>query len=969
MTPACARLDPFVDGELSAREADAFRAHLGGCPACAEGLADRAALRALSEELADEPPRSTRVTLPPRSRAPRRFLIPAALALAAGVSLFLGGRAFRSAPEDPSALALVESPTRSIEARVSYPPADRYRPYDVARGAVASGERVSLEALAALEKRKDFPALAAGMLLAGEPARARDYLEQAPSSAETEVDLAAVALARHDDEEALDRLDGVLAKTPNHPQALWNEALALEGMHLPLAAAEAWMKVAALGEPGWSDEAKRRGEALTATSADRATAWKRARAAFDAMGKGGELPPDEVIRAYPSYARLSLYDAARTTASRDRILSLVPLAVRLEGGDEGAPLVRYVKELAAGNLARRAQLVPAVAALDEHPLASDALAALVAKLGAAGEPDLALEAITLSFAWSRFPADVHRFTRGHDDPWLQILDARAAAYAAEARGDFAAAEAGLREGIRLSEAHRFDYLHAAIDLQLADMFLRTYRMQEASLAVADGLRASEVQAPGVWSALAGDAAELAEKRGAYPSMRARFRDVLLRSPPCRTRRRAHEALARERLLAMDLPGAGAELAADETCDEPMTLDRALISSILARTGDPAVDLGKLRAALAEARPTFTDGQRAFADVIEGQMLLRREPDTGRGLVERGMAAAKGDAGDGVAEGAIAWGRLVLALDAARRGDGAGALGLLSEANGRPTACALAVGVDYETAFAAATDAEGTVVSSFDEHVPAPFASLSPARLIPASLTQHLAGCPAVHVFAAPPVYGYASLLPPSIAWSFHLPRAPQPSAAKPEGTRLLVTDVTPPPTLDLPRLQPWSGPARDDAATAWLHGASATPRRVLEELATASEVEIHAHGLLDTGVSDAPLLALSADVDGRYALTAAAIEKAHLDRHPVVVVAACRAGRVAAYFHEPWSLPSAFLRAGARVVLASTAPVPDAEARPFFDAVLARIRDGSDPSVALRDERLSWLARGRAWVSSVLIFD
>jgi hypothetical protein len=44
-------------------------------------------------------------------------------------------------------------------------------------------------------------------------------------------------------------------------------------------------------------------------------------------------------------------------------------------------------------------------------------------------------------------------------------------------------------------------------------------------------------------------------------------------------------------------------------------------------------------------------------------------------------------------------------------------------------------------------------------------------------------------------------------------------------------------------------------------------------------------------------------------------------------------------------------------VLASPREIRAAQAGPFFDGVMSRIRAGAAPSVALRDERASWLAR------------
>jgi len=74
--------------------------------------------------------------------------------------------------------------------------------------------------------------------------------------------------------------------------------------------------------------------------------------------------------------------------------------------------------------------------------------------------------------------------------------------------------------------------------------------------------------------------------------------------------------------------------------------------------------------------------------------------------------------------------------------------------------------------------------------------------------------------------------------------------------------------------------------------------------------------------------------------------------------------------HEPFSLPAAFLDAGARTVLAATVDIPDAEAGPFFIAVQERIRSGQSAAVALRDVRMEWLReRPESWARSVLVFE
>jgi cellulose synthase operon protein C len=184
---------------------------------------------------------------------------------------------------------------------------------------------------------------------------------------------------------------------------------------------------------------------------------------------------------------------------------------------------------------------------------------------------------------------------------------------------------------------------------------------------------------------------------------------------------------------------------------------------------------------------------------------------------------------------------------------------------------------------------------------------------------------------------------------------------------VVVSDVEPPADLGLPRLGSWGAPPEE---TTWVHGAEATPSFVLSQIADATEVEIDAHGVVDPAQSAAAIIALSPESDGRFALSAADLTPGSLRQHPVIVLGACHAAKTAPYYHQAWSLPSAFVRAGARAVFASPDVVRDAEARPFFDGLLARIRAGAAPAVALRDERASWVARDpKGWVSSVMVFE
>jgi cellulose synthase operon protein C len=190
----------------------------------------------------------------------------------------------------------------------------------------------------------------------------------------------------------------------------------------------------------------------------------------------------------------------------------------------------------------------------------------------------------------------------------------------------------------------------------------------------------------------------------------------------------------------------------------------------------------------------------------------------------------------------------------------------------------------------------------------------------------------------------------------------RPATGATSARALQVIDVKPPDLVTLPPL-PSLG-ASSEKFDATLAGADATPDRVLAALATATYVEIHAHGIVSTANDDAAFLALSPDADGTFALDAGKIRKAKLTAAPFVVLGACRAAAVASVFRERWSLPEAFLVAGARGVVAADVPIPDASARAVLDELHHRLAAGEDPAAALAAIRT---ARG-GWAAHLMLF-
>ncbi len=271
----------FADGELTPPEADAFRVHLGTCAQCQAELADVLQLQALGGRLAEEQARPAPSSQPSREAPVRAFqprwsqrrrVLGAVLggALAAAFGFALLRTPSSEVPGLDGAETLALAPTRSLEARLSYSGASAYRPYGVKRsGGERPAEKVPLKTLAKLEEVGDAHGLATAYLLSGEREQAAAQLRNAPGHPDVDSDRAVLALTKGALEEALALLDGVLEKHPQHPQALWNRGLVLRELGLERAAAQSFARVAALNEPGWSDEARERLRSLEAQVQER----------------------------------------------------------------------------------------------------------------------------------------------------------------------------------------------------------------------------------------------------------------------------------------------------------------------------------------------------------------------------------------------------------------------------------------------------------------------------------------------------------------------------------------------------------------------------------------------------------------------------------------------------------------------------------------------------------------------------
>ena len=977
MKAMCLLVDSFFDGELSRDQADAFREHLVGCASCTRALGDRVAFDAMVEARHEEAEGARRV---PVRRGERKSWLRGAAPLVAGLAVAAGtaGVFFTklTAPagrgEEPK-LALLAEPTRGVEVRFAYGPADAHRPYSPARGAGGAHERIPLAVLGRLEDRKDWGGLAAAMVLSGDVHGAAERLSAAPETDDTLADRAAIAVEEGHPEEAVTLLEPLLSRAPKHPQALWNRALALTALHLPLLAAKTWDEVAALGEPGWAEEARARADSLRSAYDAHRKRWQEQVDAVSALVLQGTVPDPARVDENPSFFRNALYHAVNAAPSLERIAALRPLATRLD--DPSGALLRRLDRLTPARLARRQRFLDRYRVLyDDGPSGdgSDALA-LIKDLQAAGEDDLFFAAVDRAGLWGSYATELERIARQDGDPWMALVAARARAKVAESEGRYGAAEKLLRDAVAECDTRRFDYFAARLEYQRVTVLSAAYRTHDADAAAVAAFARADAVLDGYNHTLRSMLALDAAKRGQYALARAFAFDAMLREPDfCSGRADAFQISATGYAEALDPEAAKRELLQGPLCDKPFLrglhspFERTTVLALLARAGVQLPETESVARELESARGQWAEGARLRADALEGDLVLPADPARGEALLRGALDGAKELPFDTDAAIAAAFSLLSLGWQAANAKDAAGVVGLFASQAGLSDArCSLALGADHQRVYGAVDDSAGAT----DVRAAADATRYPPPAdaLVPAKWLSELTGCPGVSVLSPPPVFGMPRLLPASLAWGYRAFGPRYVATAKGAAKRLVVSDVTPPADLTLRPLGPLRAP---EPPSTWLRGGDATVARVLREMSDATEVQIHAHGLTEFGGSDSPVLALSADGEGRWALTAKDVASIQLRGRPVVVLAACDAAHHTSALHENWSLPLAFLRAGARGVIAATEPIPDAESREVVESVLQRIRAGATPAAALRDERMARRAQGQGeWVDALVLFE
>jgi hypothetical protein len=701
--------------------------------------------------------------------------------------------------------------------------------------------------------------------------------------------------------------------------------------------------------------------------------WQETMDAAKALVADASTVPPELLQARPGVFRAYLYEAIRAAGSVERLQSLEPLAEVLDARYGGTALRDAIRWARSRDFRHRGPLAARYLELYRTHQLAGGLQPYLEQVLRAGERDLYMGALLRENQVEAHLDIFSALAAEVEDPWFLLIGDHEKALASIRRGELLRAEQFFLNAVARCKTQPIGYRCIRIEADLADLYRQLHRLPESNqhaLAALTGYRGDSRWSEDQQLLQLGQNARFL---GEAALARAYLEEVLARAPDdCSIRHfvRANDALAS--LQALSVEKARASMAEALSCKAALSMAGAMTLVDLARMKPDAQQDRKLLEGLEalRAQGKLGPGELALATHFEGSFYAERDRARGEALLRRAIVEArKLPSYDVDARKAQAYSYTSLVFAAGRAGEYAQALALFGEELGGtlPRRCLLAVTVDYERTLVLSLGPDGHMLGHYDASRTVPLGE-DLRGLVPESLVTPLRACEQVAVVARPPLHGRAGLLPADMAWSYYVPRPPPGTPVAGPTRRLVVADVVAPRALELPSLNAWDGTV--EAGTTVLSGQDATPSRVLEAMVVATEVEVHAHGLVNPNLSEASLLVLSQEDNGRYALTVGEVQARRLRGQPLVILAACRAAHGAPWTYERFSLPVAFINAGARAVLAATVDVPDAQAGAFFNAVRERIRHGAHAAVALRDVRMEWLGRDpESWVRSVLVFD
>ena len=950
----CEQLGAFVDGELAPEEAAVFRQHLLVCARCQQEMHGLMQLSALAEQARVQGP-TERPALTPvvaaldRRAHPRRAAWMGGVGgLARAAALVLAIRVNASRSDLPTLLASLDA--RRTSGWPSYAGAREYRPYVVQRGTAAP---VPLKGLARLEEEGNWQALGTAALVQGEYAQALSYLRRAPRNVRTLNDLGLALMDSGNLEAALEAYDQARELDPSFAPVEFNRALALERLGLPRAGLQTLREAARGAQGGWKDEAGRIAASLQSTVDAQSSETARVQQASDAM-LDGRMPPPELVRAFPGIFRTQFYIALALAPDRAAVEQLLPVARELDGLSKSPRLQRWVSATAARASPRRAQLAARLRPLVTQSTLEERTP-LAAEARAAGQDDQLLFVLSRNFFSREENPAFTELVRHLQDPYWDLRLVEYWTWEARKNGRLSEAERFARSALEGGACRdgTFSVLCASTAFELAMTYAHAGRP-------ADARRASETMRRLTASAprpsrerevllLAGANSADADR---VALARAEFDEAgHLPSAGCETAQYPYLSLAQAYLRRGDAVSARAALDGAPRCEGMNTADQAEVRTDLAVLTGEAEDRAKAADRIRKASAAATtpidrlvvDALRLMLDAEEGR------PDRSRlAELQRRSRQVAG------AEDQVARAGRTVALQLVREHRNKEALEVAASMldTPAPSRCALAVVADARRVGLVWTTGENDVQGQLRPRSESGAPGSDPT-------------CAAVTVLAPTGLLDLARWLPADQAWSIRV-APPRPDSPVRFEDRLLVRGALAPADLNLPP-HGRGGALREGWKV--VEGSDATPSRVREQLANADLVDFEVHGLVDAAAPDGAVLVLSPDSQGSYAISAADIRDLRLEREPVVLLGACRSATGSHYRDVTWTLPQAFVRAGARAVYASVAELPDDRVGDFLAGVARRLERGAAPSVALRDERVEWLRRGESWAREVVLFD